>query len=91
MAPPSSAYTEAAKHEIQPRLLPQIKGIRGGQTDLACQGPFHGLLALQLLGLCLSQAGHLDTITLYVLVSSRQHLQAILTEREDLSNLQKEG
>lgn len=75
----------------QPGLLPQIKGITCGKTDLACQGLFHGLLALQLLGPCLSQAGHLDTITLYVLVSFRQHLQAILTEIEDLSNLQKEG
>lgn len=87
MAPLSSAYTEAAKDETQPELFPQIKCITCGQTDLACQGPFHGLLALQLLGPCLSQAGHLDIITLYVLVLFGQNLQAMLTEIENISNL----
>lgn len=50
-----------------------------------------GLLALQFLSSCLSQAGHLDIITLYVLVLFGQDLQALLTEIKDLSNLQNEG
>lgn len=72
LTPPSSVCTEAAKVEMQPRLLHQIKScpklspLHVGEQIWHVKAHSMGLLALQLLGPCLSPAGHLDVITLYV-------------------------
>lgn len=73
MAPPSSVYTEAAKEEMQPGLLhtqscPKSSPLHVGKQIWHVKAHSMGLFALQLLGPCLSQAGHLDIITLCVLV-----------------------
>lgn len=90
MAPLSSVYTEAAKKETQQGWCTELSQIHITVSKQICPVKAHSLLELQLLSPCLFQAGHLDIITLHVLVLFGQDLQAILTEIKDLSDLQEE-
>lgn len=69
---------------------PKLSPLHVGKQIWRAKAQSVGLFAFQLLSLCLSQGGHLDIITSYVLVLFWQELQAILTEIKDLDNLQKE-
>lgn len=70
--PPSNAYAQAAEEETQPGLLHtaapnEVHYTRANRSGMP-RPTSMGLFTFQLLGPCLSQAGHLDVITSYVLV-----------------------
>lgn len=72
------------------RSCPKLSPLHMGKQIWHAKAQSMGLFAFQLLSPCLSQGGHLDIITSYVLVLFWQELQAILIEIKDLDNLQKE-
>lgn len=72
ITPPSNAHAQAAEEETQPGLLhiaaPKEVHYTWANRWGMPRPTSMGLFAFQLLGPCLSRAGHLDIITLYVLV-----------------------